>query len=474
MVLWTTWWGWVQGLRGAFSRSRTFLWFAVALLACTVRPDLAGVTSFVRAGGLKACCYAALRRLFHSRAVDLGCLTRLWGKVALSAVGPHAVRVEGKLVLLCDGLKAPKEGRKMPAVKSLHQESTSNSKPEYIMGHSWQAMSLLISAENSFIALPLAARLHEGVIFTNRDRRTLLDRMNELMESLGIEERFYLLADAYYACRKIGRALVVRGSHLVSRVRITAVAHEPAPLVAPGQRARGRPRRYGEKVALRTLFDEASAMTEIESPYSSDRGVKLKACVRDLLWRPLGHLVRFVAVEHPGCGKRILLCTDVTRSMVEIIRMYSWRFKIEIAFKQAIHVLGAYAYHFWMKAMKAIRRGDGNQYLHRTPDAYRAQVRRKIQAYELHVQIGLIAQGLLHCLAATNAGAVWAAFRGWLKTIRPGLAPSELVVAQALRDSLPEFLERSAKKSILAKFIVDKIDRGRTRGIRVAGERRLQ
>ena len=32
----------------------------------------------------------------------------------------------------------------MPAVKMLHQQSASNSKPEYIMGHSFQAISLLV------------------------------------------------------------------------------------------------------------------------------------------------------------------------------------------------------------------------------------------------------------------------------------------------------------------------------------------
>ena len=81
-------------------------------------------------------CYHALRGLFYSSAVDLERLTRLWVRVALEAVSSQCVRVDGEILLICDGLKAPKEGRKMPAVKSLHQESTSNSKPEYIMGHS--------------------------------------------------------------------------------------------------------------------------------------------------------------------------------------------------------------------------------------------------------------------------------------------------------------------------------------------------
>ena len=56
------------------------------------------------------------------------------------------IAVGGRLVCLADGIKAPKEGRKMPAVKLLHQQSASNSKPDYIMGHSFQAVSLLVRA----------------------------------------------------------------------------------------------------------------------------------------------------------------------------------------------------------------------------------------------------------------------------------------------------------------------------------------
>ena len=59
-----------------------------------------------------------------------------------------------------DGIKVPKCGRKMPGgVKLLHQQSGSNTKPEYIMGHSLQAVSLLVQAASSFFAVPLAVRI---------------------------------------------------------------------------------------------------------------------------------------------------------------------------------------------------------------------------------------------------------------------------------------------------------------------------
>ncbi len=76
----------------------------------------------------------------------------------------------------------------MPGVKLLHQESDANTKPEFIMGHSFQAVAILVSAAKSTFAVPLASRIHEGVVLSNRDKRTLLDKMVLLLDSLCIEQ----------------------------------------------------------------------------------------------------------------------------------------------------------------------------------------------------------------------------------------------------------------------------------------------
>jgi hypothetical protein len=100
------------------------------------------VTSIVRALGLGGHCYDRLLDFFHSQAVDPDALCRCWVKTVFARMqGIH--RVNGRPVLLGDGLKIPKRGRKMPAVKLLHQVSDGNTKPEYIMGHSLQVVSVL-------------------------------------------------------------------------------------------------------------------------------------------------------------------------------------------------------------------------------------------------------------------------------------------------------------------------------------------
>ena len=164
-----------------------------------------------------------------------------------------------------------------------------------------------------------------------------------------------------------------------------------------------------------------------------------------------------MSVDHPTRGQLILLCTDLTLAPLALIQLYGWRCKIEVSFKQAVHTVGTYAYHFWMKAMTPIRRGEGNQYLHRQSDRYRAQVRRKLAAYERHIQIGLIVQGLLQYLAVFHPNAVWRCFGSWLRTENHAVAPSELVVAHALRKSLPDFLLSLPHTDALKKFLAPKL-----------------
>jgi hypothetical protein len=464
--LWAIWWNAILLLRPAFSRLRTFMWFVTAVAGLTVRLELLGVTSIVRALNLRPRLYTKLLAHFHSSGIKLDRLSALWAQAVLQLF-PSPVRVNGRLVLVGDGIKAPKRGKKMPAVKLLHQQSESNTKPEYIMGHSMQAVGLLVHAAKSVFSVPLAVRIHEGLVWSNRDKRTLLDKMLGLLDILAIKVPFYFVADAYYAAGKMVRGLLKQGNHLVTRVKSNAVAYAPA-TPKKGQKKKGRPKTYGQKKKLKSLLKDPNSMLQVASPVYGENNVILRYCVRDLLWRPVGLLVRFVAVIHPTRGACILMCTDTTLNAVDIIRLYGLRFKIECSFKQAVRQIGSFAYHFWMKDMIPLRYRNGNQYLHRKSADYRSRVKRKMRAYHAFIQAGVVAQGLLQYLAVLAPKLVWDSFGSWLRTIRPGIPPSELVVANALRQTLPDFLLAPAKTDSLTKFITDRQDTQNMRIFRLA------
>lgn len=455
MFLWTQWYSAISLLRPAFSHNATFVWFIVCVAGLSVRSDNLGVSSIVRALSLDGNRdYFSLLRNIHSDAIDLTLLRTTWTWVVLKIFGDRIERVNGRPVLIADGKKIAKSGKKMPAVKCMFQESDSNTKPSYIMGHSTQAISILARAANTLFAVPLDIQIHEGVVFSNRDKRTLLDKLVSLVSGLGLTEPCYLVADAYYAKGKVIKGMLAQGHDLVTRVRSDCVAYHPVKK-PKGKARRGRPKLYGKKVKLYNLFRSALKIDTLISPVYDERNIKLQVRTIDLLWKPAGRLVRFVLVEHPVRGRLVLMCTDLTLEPVEIIRLYGLRFKIELGFKQAAHIVGSYGYHFWMADMKPTRRGGGNQYMHRESDTYRQAVRRKLRAYHVFLFMGVVAQGLMHYLSACHTEPVWSCFRSWLRTIRKGVAPSETVVKIALRNELPEFLLVGSNTNPIAKFIVD-------------------
>lgn len=372
MELWIQWWNVARELRPACARLQGFLWLIVALAGFCIRLDLLGVASIVRTLGLAEVCYDRLLDFFHSAGLKPDTLVRIWTALVLRYFS-SALRVNGRLLLAGDGIKVAKAGRKMPGVKLLHQESENNTKPEYIMGHSCQAVALIVGADRGAFAVPLATRIHEGVVFSNRSKKKLPAKMVSLARMTGITDLYYLLVDAFYACQDVIHGVDGNHGHCVSRVKSNAVGYHPA--TPHGKCKRGRPKVYGKKLKLISIFAAPEAMTAAQSPVYGESGILIRYRCLDLLWKPVGKMIRFVAVEHPSRGRIILMTTDLKLAPIDVIRLYGFRFKIEVSFKQALRTLGAYGYHFWMLAMKKISRGSGNQYMHRENDKYRDAVR---------------------------------------------------------------------------------------------------
>jgi hypothetical protein len=451
MELWNKWQFVVNQLESAFSRKKTFCWFVLVLIGFTIKFDAIGVTSLARGVGLLPCYYTSMLHFFTSSAVNLAKLQRLWTVVVFKCFS-GIVRINGRCVIAGDGIKIGKEGKKMPGVKWLHQSSESNSKPEHITGHSIQVAALIVQGLSSFFAVPLIGQIHEGLRLNSQDKRTLLDKLLEMVVGLHVPESFYLVLDKYYCSGRFMKQLISKNIHIVTMMKRNAVAYRPA-MKSEGKK-RGRPSKYGEKIKLFSLFEQEQNWMQT----TMASGVTIEYCCLELFWKPFGGLVLFVLTRHPTKGEAIAMSTDRTVSPLSLIMLYGLRFKIEVLFKQAVHQIGAFLYRFWIKNIAPrTRQQRGDQNLEEFDATLQRRVAQKMHAYHVFIQCGLIAQGLMQYLSIHYYKSVWSNFGTWLRTIRDNTLPSEMVTALAMARTYYEFLEDGQHMSIFKKFLVEKI-----------------
>jgi hypothetical protein len=82
---------------------------------------------------MKAECYTARLKFFRSKTFDSDDLYRKLIAVFMKVIPPKTIN--GKVILVADHIKRAKEGRRMPALEKVHQESTNSGKGAFIEGH---------------------------------------------------------------------------------------------------------------------------------------------------------------------------------------------------------------------------------------------------------------------------------------------------------------------------------------------------
>jgi DDE superfamily endonuclease len=436
---------WLSEFRAVFRRQVAFGWFVLSLWAFLLHFDGSGLSSLIRYFGLASSEYYNLLHFFHSSAFSVQGLCARW--VELLGRKAPVLQLEGQPVYVVDGLVAGKAGKKMPGVKMLHQASENNNKPEFVMGHFWGALSMLAQAGSRLFAVPLRFSIQDGVKSSPSQKGTLITRMHQLVAATA-QRVGTVLADCQYACRPFIEGLLSTGFHLIARVRLNTVAFEPAPKAR--KRKRGRPKKYGKKVVLQQLFARKELFRSVEVELY---GRKQQALLYEVVLYWQTRLVKFVLSVDDKGRKAIFLSTRTALSAEAIVVAYGWRFKIEVGFKALVERMFAFCYRFWMKAMEKRKRGDGDQYLHRAGEHYRAQVARKLEAYERFVNMAAIGLGLLQMLSLRYAEQVWDRLPLWFRTLRKEVGPSEHIVRATLQAEVDRIFASNDPGSLLAKIL---------------------
>ena len=246
---------------GCFNREFTFHWFVIIVVGFMLRSDDAGITSIIRTLDLTPGVYEALIHFFRSSAWSLSDLKECWVRI----VGTSGVlfKENGMTILIGDGVKQSKEGRKMPGVKRVHQESGNSDKSEYTFGHMFGTIGVLVGTVEKLFCLPLSASLQYGDKVMRKWDDEAYESVSHVVQI--VRDAFsiavvlgncILVLDAYYFTTTLLKDMAKqelkydRKLSIVTRAKMSTLAYKlPQP-----HNGRGRPRKKGEAIKLKDLF----------------------------------------------------------------------------------------------------------------------------------------------------------------------------------------------------------------------------
>ena len=427
--------------RPCFSHEATYYWFILFMIGLVVRGDHYGVSSIVRWLNLVPGHYYSILHFFNSNGYTLHCLLFCWWRYCLQ--DSACVKIQGRSVIIGDHTNQPKDGRKMPGVVTIHQDSETSSKPGYFRGHVWGFLALLMGQSQKYFAVPLWGELNMKERNKNNNN-TMTTRIvyNAILIAEKMNCPSYLTLDAYFA---VGPVFLLASSvysiaarvpwiHIITRAKKNAVVYldpEPKPL---GKR--GPQKKYGEKITLIALFKERADEFLEATCQVYDHTENVKILCLDLLWKPIAGKIRFV-LAITSRGPIVLMCSDLTLSAVAILELYCCRSSIENMFSVLKNLIGGLSYHFWAKLIeKSSRRPQKNKDVtSSTQKAPSDTIESKVRSIEIFVNLSAILVGILQILAFRFPKKIWKDNVLWLRTFSNAI-PSEFIVKSVLAQTI--------------------------------------
>lgn len=453
--------------RSCFTRTATFRWFVVIIMGFMARLDQLGITSIIRALEILPQKYTSLRHFFRSSAVSAKKIRKRWHQTL--AESGMLMQFHGRNFLIGDGTKQAKEGRRMPGVKKLHQESEDSSKPAYIQGHMLGCVSAVITRGDQSLSCPLSVTIQDGLKETaewSENFRGRSDSHVEQMIQMGHESADYLasvLLNPRLAYLVLDRLFLTvpalirlntlnKKKHLldlITRAKLSAVAYRDPPEAC--EKRRGRPRKKGEKVKLNSLFETEKDQFVSGTAKMYGKQEPVSYLCRDLLWgEKLYQKLRFVLVRSSR-GSAILVSTDLNLDPIAIIEAYALRFKIELMFREMKQQAGALLYRFWSKFMPKRNRfaksGEPSPLKQVACKHDRAHILAAVEATERFIQCSCIAMGLVQMIALTPSFQKRVKEARYLRTQSPDKV-SEATVYEYLRRHIFALLAKSPSSPI--------------------------
>jgi hypothetical protein len=306
------------------------------------------VTSWLRALGV--------RRHYEDYYYFLGSLGRKCETVAsrLLRLVEHQLPLGKRLVFALDDTPTKRYGPKVEGAGIHHNPTPGPADQKFLYGHVWVTIAWLKRHPRwGTIALPLAARLYVRMrdmlllrVLHRWTFHTKLELAAELVEWVArwlqyLGKPLWIVADGAYAKRPFLKRATAAGVTVVSRLRKDAALYSVPPVPRPGERRRGRPRKYGAlRIDLAKRAGQARGwQTEEFLLYGKQVSKRFKTFLAT--YRPAIGLIRVVLVKNDDGSWVAYFCTDSNASVAEILEAVADRSAIEQVFHDVKEVHGA-------------------------------------------------------------------------------------------------------------------------------------
>lgn len=341
---WSQWVEWLSA--GLHGRSRWRL--SIVLLGMLFAGGRRTVTAWLRAAGV-----SDEYQDYYYFIAALGCNAKFVAArlvVLLLAQLPLGERV----LLVIDDSPTKRYGPKVEGAAVHHNPTPGPADQPFLYGHVWVTLSLTLRHPLfRAIALPLRAMLYvrQQTIPKIPARRrwpafaTKLQLAARLVEWImpmvrAVGKTTWVVVDGGYVKRAFLRPTLDAGATIVGRLRKDAALRDVPRAIAPGQRKRGRPRKYGAAaISLAKRAGQSRGWQTIECTlYGKPVAKQGKTFLAT--YAPVGGVIRVVLVKEAH-GWFAFFCSDPHATAAEILEAFADRATIEQDFHDVKEVWGA-------------------------------------------------------------------------------------------------------------------------------------
>lgn len=260
-----------------------------------------------------------------------------------------------RIVLAIDDTPSKRYGPKVEGAGVHHNPTPGPAGAKFVYGHNWVTLAWVVRHRLwGAIGLPLLARMYvrqkdivaqqltclRGIRFQTKlvMAGELLTWAATRLEFLG--RKIWLVADGAYAKKVFLKAAAKAQVIVVSRLRKDAALWDVPKAVPPGQRGRGRPRKYGTKrISLAKRAGQRKGWQEGTFVlYGVEQVKRYKTFLAT--YRPAGGLIRVVLVIEEDGTWRAYFCTHAQASVTEILEAVADRSAVEQVYHDVKEVHG--------------------------------------------------------------------------------------------------------------------------------------